>query len=235
MIKAIFFDWFNTLAHYQPPREELQSQALQEFGFHISPQEILPALLAADKDFFRENAISPLRERSPAGRSKIFTQYQKTMLTMVGIDVTHEPDLPAKMLKRMEQLFQGMRFTLFNDVLPTLKKLKAQNLRLGLLTNLDRDITPICQALGLGPFLNFIVTAGEVGSDKPEPPIFLTALERAKVKAVEAIHVGDQYHIDIIGARGVGITPLLLDRYNLYPEVSDCPRIHSLTELAHYL
>ncbi len=40
---------------------------------------------------------------------------------------------------------------------------------------------------------------------------------------------------DVIGARGVGITPILIDRYNLYPEVTDCPRIHSLTELADYL
>ncbi|MEK0338355.1 MAG: HAD-IA family hydrolase, partial [Nitrosopumilus sp.] len=76
---------------------------------------------------------------------------------------------------------------------------------------------------------------GEVGTDKPEPPIFLAALQRAGVNASEAVHVGDQYKLDVIGARGVGITPVLIDRYDLYPEVSDCPRIHRLTELAEYL
>jgi len=74
-----------------------------------------------------------------------------------------------------------------------------------------------------------------VGADKPEPAIFLAALERAGVNAAEAVHVGDQYKLDVVGARGVGINPILIDRYDLYPEVSDCPRIRSLTELAQYL
>jgi putative hydrolase of the HAD superfamily len=94
---------------------------------------------------------------------------------------------------------------------------------------------PVCRELGLEPYINFIVTSGDVGVDKPKPPIFLAALERAGVNASEAVHVGDQYKLDIIGARGVGITPILIDRYDLYSEVSDCPRIHSLTELTGYL
>ena len=128
-----------------------------------------------------------------------------------------------------------MSFTLFDDVLTTLKILQERNLTLGLLTNFDRDMAPICRQLGLEPYIDFIVTSGEVGTDKPEPPIFLAALQKAGVKASEAVHVGDQYKLDVLGARGVGITQLLIDRYDLYPEVSDCPRIHSLTELAEQL
>ena len=30
MIKAVFFDWFSTLARYDPPREQLQAQVLRE-------------------------------------------------------------------------------------------------------------------------------------------------------------------------------------------------------------
>ena len=84
-------------------------------------------------------------------------------------------------------------------------------------------------------YLDFVVTSDEAGADKPKPPVFLAALERARVDASEAIHVGDQYKVDILGARGVGITPILIDRYGLCPEVSDCPRIHNLTELAGHL
>jgi putative hydrolase of the HAD superfamily len=89
--------------------------------------------------------------------------------------------------------------------------------------------------LGLEPYLDFVVTSEEVGSDKPKPPIFLAALDRAGVNASEAAHIGDQYEIDVVGARGAGIKPILIDRYDIYPEVSDCPRFHSLTELAEYL
>jgi len=84
-------------------------------------------------------------------------------------------------------------------------------------------------------YLDFVATSGEVGVDKPEPPIFLAALERAGIDASEAVYVGDQYDTDVVGARGVGIKPILIDRYDLLPGVSDCPRIHSLTEVVKYL
>ena len=235
MIKAVFFDWFNTLARYDPPREELQSQALQEFGIHVPPQKIIPGLLLADRGYFEENAVSPVRQRSPEEQAKVYTRYQSTILTEAGVNLPREQEVLSKIMQRVQQLSRGMSFTLFDDVLPTVKTLKEQNLTLGLLSNIDRDMKPICRELGLEPYINFIVTSGEVGVDKPKPPIFLAALERAGVNASEAVHVGDQYKLDIIGAMGVGITPILIDRYDLYSEVSDCPRIHSLTELTDYL
>ncbi len=233
MIKAIFFDWFNTLARYEPPREELQSQALQEFAIKLSPKEILQGLLIADRDYFEENIRSPVQKRSPEEQAKVYIRYQNIVLTEVGVKVDQE--LLLKIVKKAQQLFVGITFVLFDDVLSTLKRLKEQRLILGLLTNLDKDMNPICRELGLGPYLDFVVTSGEVGADKPGPPIFLAALQRAGVNASEAVHVGDQYKLDVIGARGVGITPVLIDRYDFYPEVSDCPRIHRLTELAEHL
>jgi len=235
VIKAVFFDWFNTLANYEPPREKLQSQALQEFGINVSPQELLPGLLAADSDYFEENAAFPIRQRSPEEQAKIWNRYQTTVLTRAGVDVPKEPEMLVKIMNRVRELSQGISFALFSDVLSTLKTLKEQNFTLGLLTNLDRDMKPICRELGLEPYINFVVTSGEVGADKPKPPIFLAALQLAAVDASEAVHVGDQYKLDIIGAREVGINPILIDRHNLYSEVSDCPRIHSLTELTQYL
>ena len=90
MVKAVFFDWFNTLARYEPPREELQSQALQEFGIHASAQQIIPGILAADREFFEENAVSPIRKRNPEEQTKIYLHYQNTMLTEAGINVPED-------------------------------------------------------------------------------------------------------------------------------------------------
>jgi len=63
----------------------------------------------------------------------------------------------------------------------------------------------------------------------------LTALEKAQVKAEEAMYVGDQYDLDIIGARGVGMKAVLIDRNDSFSNVTDCPRIHSLTEIVEYI
>ena len=233
MVKAVFFDWFNTLAYYNPPREKLQSQALQQFGIEASPETILPALLKADRYFFEENVNSPISKRNPEEQVEVYARYEGMILTEAG--VSFEQDLLLKIMKTTQQLYKGITFVLFDDVISTLRIMKERGLILGLLTNLDKDMNPICHELGLEPYLDLVVTSGEVGADKPNPPIFLTALERAGVSAPEAVHVGDQYAIDVKGARGVGITPILLDRHNLYNEVNDCHRIQCLSELVEYL
>jgi len=233
VIKAVFLDWFNTLARFEPPREELHCQVLHEFGIEASPQKVMRGLMLADRYWFGEDIKSKVKARSPEEQAEVGRHYQEILLTEAGVKVTKE--LFAKIMQKVQELYKGITFALFEDVLPALKTLKGQKFILGLLTNLDRDMAPICRRLGLEPYLDFVVTSEEAGSDKPQPPIFLTALEWAGVNASEAVHVGDQYKIDVVGARGVGISPILIDRYGLYPEVTDCPRILSLTELAGYL
>ena len=233
MPKAVFFDWFYTLARFEPPRHQLYSQALREFGIEISPEKAMRGILTADQYFFEENAKSPVAKRSPEEQAEVYIHYPNAILAEAGANVTKE--LSLGIMKRVREQFEGVAFALFDDVLPTLKTLKQRNLTLGLLTNLDSDMVSICRKLGLEPYLDFVVTSKEVGADKPKPPIFLAALDKAGVSASEAVHVGDQYKLDVIGARGVGINPILIDRYDIYPEVSDCPRIHNLTELAQYL
>lgn len=233
MIKAVFFDWFNTIAHYYPPREELESQALKELGFVISPQVISRGLYLADKNYYEENARLPVRQRNRALQMKIFTDFQRIVLEEAGITATE--DLVDKLTARMFQLNSSMKFVLFDDVRPLFKTLKERWFTIGLLTNLQTEVDSMCRELGIASYLDFTVTSGEVGEDKPKPPIFLKALEHAKVKAGEAVHIGDQYQNDVQGARGVGINPILLDRNDLYPEITDCPRIRNLSEVTDYL
>ena len=233
MIKAIFFDWFNTLAHYQPPREELESQALKELGFAVSPKALNPGVYLGDKYLYEENARIPIRQRSREEQNKLYTRFHRIILKDVGI--TADDYIVSKLLFRMLELNNKMTFVLFDDVSTTLKTLKEKNLKLGLLTNLQTEVDSMCRNLGIADYLDFSVTSAEVGADKPQPPIFLKALELARVQAGEAIHVGDQYQNDVLGARGVGISPILLDRADYYADVTDCPRIRSLTEVSKYL
>jgi FMN phosphatase YigB (HAD superfamily) len=48
------------------------------------------------------------------------------------------------------------------------------------------------------------------------------------------MHVGDLYHVDVLGARAAGIQPLLLDPHGLYQEF-DVTRIGSLGELPSHV
>jgi putative hydrolase of the HAD superfamily len=141
--------------------------------------------------------------------------------------------MALQLLAKLQQ--HKWEFKAYDDTLPTLKELKNRGLILGLVSNVAQDMEPTYTELGLQPYLDFKVTSAEVGCDKPRPEIFMAALKKAQVKPEESIYVGDQYHLDIVGAQGVGIKAVLIDRNNYFPDITDCPRIRSLNEITQYV
>lgn len=233
MIKAVFFDWFNTLAQFHPPRENMQASACRELGIEVAEEELGRGLLIADQFYSEENVRSPLRNRSQSEQMGVYAKYERIALREAGVEISDE--IALHITQRLGRVSPKLNFILFNDALPTLELLKQRGLILGLISNIDRDIIPFCQDLGIAPYLAFVVTSQEAGADKPHPPIFLAALEQAKVKASEAVYIGDQYNIDIVGAQGVGIKAVLIDRYDLFQEITNCPRIKALNEILRWL
>ena len=231
MIKAVFFDFYNTLVGYDPPQEELEARVLRDFGIDASPEVFRRPLVIADEFIYREHARLPISKRSKEERGALYAQYQGIMLKEAGISAS--PELIAGILGKFQKL--NLKLVLFSDVMPALAHLRELGLILGLISNVDRDITPVCQELGLSAVLGVAVTSQEVGFNKPQPEIFQAALKQAGVKPPEAIYIGDQYQIDVVGANAAGMRGILLDRGGYFGEITDCPRIRSLTEVAEHL
>ncbi len=101
---------------------------------------------------------------------------------------------------------------------------------LGVVSNADGRVASFLENAGLAPYLDFVIDSAVVGVEKPDPAIFEIALERAGAEAADAVHVGDIYEIDVVGARAAGVEAILLDRTGDAVDV-DCPRIEALTEL----
>ena len=125
--------------------------------------------------------------------------------------------------------------TLFDDVMPSLTDLKGRGMILGLISNIDRDINLLVTELRLQKLIQVAVTSREIGFNKPHPEIFQAALKRAGVQASEAIFVGDQYRIDVIGANQAGMKGVLLDRNGYYEEITGSSRIRSLNQVVDCL
>jgi HAD superfamily hydrolase (TIGR01549 family) len=229
MIKAVFFDWINTIACTKPERHEIWCQVLSEYGFQPSPQKVLRAIYLAETAY---PAGAPYRW-SEAKAPDVFLRYQDLLLT--ATDIRLPENIVIEIVKKESRIMAGAVNVLYDDVVPILKTLKERGLITGLITNMHSDMKSVCRKIGLDAHLDFVVTSGEVGADKPQPPVFIKALELAGVKAAEAIYVGDQYGTDVVGAKGVGINPVFIDRYQIAPEINDCPHISSLTELTQYL
>jgi putative hydrolase of the HAD superfamily len=225
MIKAVLFDWIGTLAHPEPDRPELFSRAARELGVNVSPQQLIRGIHMAESQV---PAGAPPRWREGKDEAP-FIRWWEVLTAEAGVQMPREVML--EITKRASHQAKNAKWALYDDVPSAMKMLKRRGLVLGLISNIILGRAGV----GMESYLDLVVTSKEVGADKPEPAIFLTALERAGVNAQEAIYVGDQYQTDVLGARGVGIRPILIDRFDLEPEISDCPRIHSLAELNSYL
>ena len=231
MIKAVFFDLYQTLVCYDPPREELQARALKEFGIEVMPEVLRRPLVAADEFVYQEMARSSLGQRSKEEQMAIWVKYEGVLLKEAGIRADEQ--IILGLLGRMRQF--DMKMVPYDDVATTLADLKDRGQLLGLISNVDRDITSLLDEVGLRSLLPVAVTSQDSGFNKPHPEIFREALRQAGVSASEAIYVGDQYQIDVVGANNVGMKGILLDRNGYFEQVTDCPRIQSLTQVVEHL
>lgn len=231
-IKAVFFDFYGTLAGFHPPKEEVQAQAMASMGFQASHEGIIRGYLEADRLMSEVNSTdSPLRGMSSEERLEFFARYEQLILKGAGIDTDLET--AAKVWAKVQSVPYG--FALFNDVLPTLDLLRARGLTVGLISNIGGNASNLTTQLGLTGHLDFVVTSQDAGIEKPHPPIFRLALARASAKPEEALHVGDSPISDVAGARNVGIKPLLIDRDGTMAGYKGCPRITGLAEVTEYL
>lgn len=96
---------------------------------------------------------------------------------------------------------------LFPDVVPALEALN-EHFSLVAVTNGNANL----QRIGIRHLFHDVVTAVDVGSAKPAPPIFLEAVSRAGVGVQETLHVGDHPEIDIIGAQEAGLRTAWINR-----------------------
>lgn len=113
--------------------------------------------------------------------------------------------------REQQWALQRRDFVLRPGVLETLKQLRNRGLRLGIVSNIDRDqLDHMMELAGVASRFDFLLTSEEARSCKPDGRIFEHALELAGCAPGEALFVGDSLDQDIAGARRAGIRCALL-------------------------
>ena len=132
----------------------------------------------------------------------------------------------------------GRASALWRMVMPgvpqALERLQRQRLTLAVVSNSDGTCAQSLDEAGLLRYMNFVIDSAEVGVEKPDPRIFQIALTRCGADPKRTLYVGDLYHADVVGARGVGVHPLLLDPHGDWPPL-DCDRAADLSAVADRL
>jgi len=229
MIKGVFFDLYNTLIGYQPSREEMTVKLLAELGYTINEDDLYLPVNKADEYFYQQNAQKPISLRERAEQMAVWSHYYRIILEEIGIEP--KPELINNLISRWKNLKWEM--ALYQDVIPCMENLKKRNLKIGLISNAEKDMSELFNKTGLNKYLETVVISQEVGVTKPNPLIFQAALKKSGLTAKEVLYIGDQYQVDYMGAMNVGLNPVLLDRRNCYLDLKDCRRITGLAELEY--
>ncbi len=128
-----------------------------------------------------------------------------------------------------EDIYEALRIripnsrVLFDDTLSTLAVLKQSGYILGVVTNRHYGGVPFhedLQIVGLLDYFEYehMAISADLGIRKPNPDIFMYALNKLNVEPEEAAMVGDSLKADILGARTLNILAIWKPKASLREE-----------------
>ncbi|HEY7202911.1 MAG TPA: HAD family hydrolase [Methylomirabilota bacterium] len=82
--------------------------------------------------------------------------------------------------------------------------------RLGIVSNFYGNLETVCHNVSVRPLLEIVVDSERVGISKPDPRIFMKALDGLGVEPADAVFVGDSAARDMAGARALGMRHIWL-------------------------
>ncbi|HXF97336.1 MAG TPA: HAD family hydrolase [Gaiellaceae bacterium] len=217
MLRAVLFDVDFTLFR---PGPELGPEGYRRIGerhgLALDPARYADA---------RAAAIEKLQhERTLVHDEEIWVAFTEQIVLGMGGEPGAARACAEEMVREWER---HENFTLYEDALPVLDELRAHGLKIGLVSNGQRDLEAFAAHHGL--VVDALVGSRSHGRIKPHPSIFVAALEALGVGPAEAAMVGDSYEDDVEGARALGMRAILVDRDGRYPGAED--RIDSLLAL----
>ncbi len=237
-LKAIFFDLDDTLCNYSEAAMGGRRDSF-ELIRQIKPELTIDFIYEVYWTIFQEMVTEvrkpgTWRERylkcGASSRDETMTRTVKVL----GID----DELLGERVSSLYDIHRRKRLRLYPDVLLALKLLHDHYF-LGIITNGPADVQrDELATLQINEFFSCVFIEGEFGLGKPDPKIFLAALEAADAKPEEAIFIGDSRTHDIAGAKMVGINTIWINREGVpSPEDQIKPdlEIKNLQELVDWL
>lgn len=206
MLQAVLFDYANTLVCFPPRRiiaqacyeadMPLYAQLASENGLDV--QVLAPQL---DEAITKQGDLA---YQSPGLRNIDPVVIVREGAARLGLAPGDEW---AAALVACEQRVMSELLQVASDALGTLKLLRQQGFRLGLVSNAFLPPALILGSLerfGLLEYLDAWVFSTDVGQRKPGRIIFEAILQKLEVAPDCAVMVGDELECDIAGAQALG-------------------------------
>jgi HAD superfamily hydrolase (TIGR01549 family) len=225
MINTVFLDAGGVLCH---PSWIRVADALVRHGASVTAAALAAAEQKATRDIDTASVIGSTDDRARGWL------YFNLVLEHAGVAQDAGTDAALAELReyhRHDNLWEHVE----PDVAPALAALRERGLKLVVVSNANGRLRHLFERVDLAKWFDYLFDSHEWGVEKPDPRLFQLALEQAKANAAKTVHVGDLYHVDVVGARKAGLREgVLFDMAGLYDGV-DCPRVGSLAALVEWI
>ncbi|MBP8251726.1 MAG: HAD-IA family hydrolase [Herpetosiphon sp.] len=224
---VVCFDVGFTLINERIHAEELLTEILAEVGHTADAEALKTARQATNRWYLqRYHTLGNDDWASNDTIRALWLQFYEQLFSQLDPTLDHA-DLGDRLIAHYEA---PDNWVIYDDVMPTLETLKAQHIKMGVVSDWGTSLRPILHAHGLSRYFDFVVGSADAGHAKPTSELYSLAVTRANVPAERMIHIGDSYYADVLGARSVGMDAALIDRQQRAPK-TDCPILHDLREL----
>jgi putative hydrolase of the HAD superfamily len=226
--RVVFFDVGMTLLHTDPGI----AQIYQEEACAIGAPVTVPAMQGAIEQTWRHFALpyflhSRSRVTSQAEEDELWRELNRRVASALQMTIP-----TATFAERVEgRLADPSTWKLYADARPTLDRLAALGVRLGVISNWDGRLRHILHEHDLVRPFEHIQISVETGYRKPHPVIFLRALRAMGVPPSAAWHVGDNEFDDVHGATSLGVRAFHIDRAGRSTSPTSGEQVRSLLEL----
>jgi putative hydrolase of the HAD superfamily len=234
-IRTIFFDAGFTLLRAVDSTPRTCQRVCRQFGLYLQLDDLERRMGEGEDFFLRQVRQYPATWASNQSIREFWVRYYMHLLRpfVVGQDEGRLRALGEAITGEFEQ---HSSWCTYPDVLPTLEALYTRGYRMGIISDWGMGLAPIVRNLGLTRYFDSLLISASARHAKPSPMLYELALQRANAIADYTLHIGDSYIHDVLGARAVGMTPVLLDRAHRVTASSlDCAVVHSLYELLDLL
>ena len=228
-ITTLLFDLDGTLTHQHPSSLDVMFTLLDERNIPLMATAHRSTMQFLYKYWANSPEVIQDMEKYGKFTDEFLIQYLKRKLLAAGLTQLQAAELAPIIKPELDEKHQPIRLVP-DDVRPTLKGLHAKGYKMGLVSNRSDPIEEEIKELGFIPFFDFHFTAGDIDSWKPDAGIFEYALYLAESTPDVTAYIGDNYFTDVIGARSMGIYPILMDQRNTFPD-ADCMVIRKIGEL----
>ncbi|NOY83409.1 MAG: HAD-IA family hydrolase [Nitrospirae bacterium] len=229
-IKGIFFDAGDTLFEAKEAIGFYYSQTAARYGVKIEVETL-------DKRF--KNAFKKAPPLAfPDADKETLSQLEYAWWYTLVRDVFLKIDFP-----RFDAFFEELYgffaseapWRLFPETQSVLASLKKSGFTLGIISNFDSRLIPICRHLGIYDYFDPIVFSSQNSVAKPHPAIFEKTLKTSGLMPSESLYIGDHYQNDVVGPESVGMSALLIERGAHASEADQAECIRDLREIGVFL